>query len=217
MAPARNDAWDCACGSGQATLPMSERFQRVIATDPSDEQLRQAPPLPRVTWRVATAEESGLATASVDAISVGQALHWFDLTRFWDEVRRVLRPGGVIVAWSYGLASVDDAAITQAIRHFHDDVVGPYWPLERGHVEARYRDIELPFARLPPPELDLRIVWTLDQLLGYLGTWSAVGRSIAATGSDPLDAFTSQLRAIWGSGPRAVTWPLTILAGRVGG
>ena len=195
---------------------MADRFARVIATDPSAEQLRQAARDPRIDWRVATAEESNLEPGSIDAITVAQALHWFDLPRFWNEARRVLRQRGVLVAWSYGVASLDDRALTAGLRRFHDDVVGPYWPVERGHVDMRYRDIALPFSSLSPPSLDLHADWTLDQLLGYVRTWSAVKRYIAANAHDPVDDFASRLQPRWGDGPRRVTWPLTILAGRSG-
>ena len=214
VAPARDAAWDCGAGSGQATLPLAERFTQVVGSDASAEQLRHAPAHPRISWRVATAEDSGLPSRSMDAVTVAQALHWFDLPRFWAEVRRVLRPAGVIVAWSYGVLFLPDTAITGAIRAFHDDVVGPYWPIERGHVDARYHGIELPFDRLEPPRMDLTASWTLDQLAGYLRSWSATRRYVEAMSADPVSPLVASLHRAWGEGERQVLWPLTILAGR---
>jgi SAM-dependent methyltransferase len=187
----------------------------VIATDPSAEQIAQAPAHPRISWRVAPAEASGLDPASMDAVTVAQALHWFDLSRFWPEVRRVARPGGLIAVWSYGVAFFDDAEATGLLRHFHDDVMGAFWPKERGHVEAGYQTLEFPFERITPPAIGLDASWTLEQMTGYLQTWSATRRYIKANGSDPVPAFAEQLRAWWGNGQRTVRWPLTILAGRV--
>ena len=109
----------------------------------------------------------------------------------------------------------DNASTTAAIRHFHDVVVGPFWPIERGHVDSRYRDIDFPFPRLEPPALRSPGRMGRHRFLGYLRTWSAVRRSTAANGADPVDRFTPQLRALWGAGVRTVTWPLTILAGRL--
>jgi SAM-dependent methyltransferase len=214
LAPARTAAWDCACGSGQATLPLADRFQSVIGTDASAEQLALAPAHPRITWRVAAAEVSGLPDTSVDAITVAQALHWFDLERFWVEIRRVARPGGAVVAWSYGIAFLEDPEISGILRHFHDEVVGPYWPIERGHVDVRYQTIAFPLVRVAPPDLDLTASWTLDRMMGYLRTWSAVRRYIQANGTDPVTPLSATLGPIWGGHERAVTWPLTILAGR---
>ncbi len=214
-APGRGTAWDCGCGNGQATLPLAERFERVIATDPSAEQIAQAPADPRISWRVASAEASGLDAESIDVVTVAQALHWFDLPRFWREVHRVVRPGGLIVVWSYGVAFFDDAEATRLLRHFHDDVMGSYWPIERGHVEAGYQSLDFPFERVTPPAIGLDASWTLEQLAGYLQTWSATRRYVAANGNDPVPAFAEQLRRWWGGGERTVHWPLTILAGRV--
>ena len=214
-APARLAAWDCGCGNGQATLPLADRFDRVFATDPSAEQIGVAPARAGIRWSVAPAEACGLAPASVDAVTVAQALHWFDLPRFWQEVRRVVRPGGLLAAWTYGVPFVDDAGIAAQLRHLHDDVVGPYWPKERGHVEKGYQSLDFPFRRLTPPEFDMRMHWSIDDLAGYLGTWSATRRYITANGNDPVEPFVSELRAAWGAGRRDLRWPVTVLAGTV--
>jgi len=213
-APARGAAWDCGCGNGQATLPLARRFDRVVATDPSAEQIGQAPAHPRISWRVAPAEASGLEAASVDAVVVAQALHWFDLPRFWVEVKRVVHPGGLVVACSYGVPFMDDAAMAAELRRLHDDIVGPYWPKERGHVDKGYESMPFPFERLVPPSFDMREHWMIDELAGYLGTWSGTRRYIAANGSDPVAPFIERLRVAWGGGRRDVRWPLTVLAGR---
>lgn len=216
MSPARRLTWDCACGSGQATIALAERFEHVIATDASAGQLEHAPQDARVEWRVALAESSGLVPHSADLITVAQALHWFDLPKFWSEVRRVARVHGVIAAWSYGVVSVDDAPLTTMLRDFHDGIVGPYWPIERGHVDRGYHTLDFPFRRLTPPAIDLEADWSLAEFTGYLRTWSATRRYIAALGHDPVDAFEEELAPRWGAS-RHVRWPLTILAGVVDG
>jgi SAM-dependent methyltransferase len=206
-------AWDCATGNGQAAVRLAERFARVIATDPSDEMIAQAIPHPRVTYSVAK-YASGLPDRSTNLVTVAQALHWFDLPRFWSEVRRVARPGGLFVAWTYGVPFLDDPAVTVSLRHFHDDEVGPFWPIERGHVAAGYRTLDIPFERLDAPALQLDASWTFEQMTGYLQTWSATRRYIKAKGVDPVAPFMAGLRGWWGE-RRHVHWPLTILAARV--
>src|SRR5882672_3517429 len=59
LAPKDALVWDCACGNGQATLDLAQRFDRVVATDASQEQIISATPHPNVEYRVAPAEQSG--------------------------------------------------------------------------------------------------------------------------------------------------------------
>ena len=118
IAPRRTLAWDCGTGNGQAATALARRFARVIATDASAEQIANAAPNPRVIYRVAASERSGLPGGCADVVTVAQALHWFDLPRFWDEARRVLRADGVVAAWCYGLATVDPA-VDDAVSAFY--------------------------------------------------------------------------------------------------
>src|SRR3712207_6815991 len=89
-------AWDCATGNGQATTHLARYFGRVVATDESAEMIAQAPRDPKIEYRVVEAEDSGIEDQVVDLVTVASAIHWFDLSRFYAEVRRVVRSGGVI-------------------------------------------------------------------------------------------------------------------------
>ena len=215
-APSRRLAWDCATGTGQAALGLAERFDRVIATDASGEQIGAAVSHPRVEYRVAGAESSGLEAGSVDLVTVAQALHWLDLRSFYDEVRRVARPGGVLAAWTYGVSHVLPA-VDEVVDRFYRETVGPCWPPERVHVERRYADLPFPFLRFAAPEFNIEADLTLDAYVGYLGTWSATRRYIEAGLGDPLPEVRTELARAWGepSQARRVTWRLALLAGRV--
>lgn len=217
LASERRCAWDCACGSGQATLELAERFERVVATDASAAQIAAAPPHPRVQYRVAPAEASGIGPGSVDLVAVAQALHWLDLERFYAEVRRVAARTGIIAVWSYGTCHIADAAVAAIFARFYGDTLGECWPPERRLVEAGYRTLPFPFAPLPSPELVLEAHWTLEQLLGMLGSWSATRRYLERYGTDPLVAVRQELLAVWGdpATTRRITWPLAIRVGRV--
>src|SRR6185437_2828314 len=92
---------------GQAAVALAEYFEKVIATDLSEKQLANAQKHPRVEYAVATAERSGLADQSVDLVTVAQAFHWFSHAVFYDEVRRVLKPGAPLAVWCYELCFVD--------------------------------------------------------------------------------------------------------------
>lgn len=209
-------AWDCACGSGQASVALAEVLASVVATDASASQIRAARAHPRVEYRVAPAEASGLADASVDLVTVAQALHWLDLDRFYAEVRRVLRLGGVVAAWSYGRIEVEGAHLNAHVQRFYEHTVGPYWPPERAHVEEGYARLPFPFAPLDTPRFNMEMRWSLPHLLGYLGSWSATTRYREHTGQDPVGPLGQQLEPLWGGAQhtRRIRWPLSLRCGR---
>ena len=210
-------AWDCGCGSGQLSVGLARRVGRVVATDASGAQIAQAAAHPQISYRVASAEASGLPAASVDLVVAAQAAHWFDLPAFYREIRRVAKPGGRVALVGYGPQHLPDApAVDAALRAFYGETVGPYWPPERALVETGYADLDFPFADRPTEWLAIRQDWTLDRLLRFIATWSAVSAYRAATGGDPLPLLAQQLAALWGpvERPRRVVWPLFLRLGR---
>lgn len=216
---ARRHAWDCGTGSGQAARELAARFERVTATDASPEQLAQAAPDARIEYRVATAEEPGLEAGSVDLATVAQAVHWFDLERFWPAVERVLAPGGAVAVWTYDLFSVSPE-VDAVVRRLYRDVVGAYWPPERKIVETGYRELRFPFAEVAVPPLAMEADWRLAEVEGYLRTWSASKRwSRAHGGRDAVAEVAADLEAAWGEreAARTVRWPLAVRAGRPAG
>ena len=208
----RELAWDCATGSGQAAVALAREFSDVIATDASKQQLEAALPCDNVTYRVATAESSGLADISVDLITVAQALHWFDIDAFFAEAVRVLKPGGVLAVWSYELCRVSPAVDAVLQRIFAE--VEDCWPPERQIVVDRYRGIEMPAEPIDVPAVAMTAVWTATQMVDYLGTWSASKRYRQRFEQDPIALHASRLLGVWGAGTLAVHWPLTLLACR---
>lgn len=214
--PRRDLVWDCATGSGQAAVALADDFARVIATDSSAKQLAHAPPHARIEYRVAPAEDCGLSDHCADAITVAQALHWFDLARFYAEVRRVLAPGGALVVWSYNDALLDDPVLDAELQRYNCTTVGPYWPPERQIVRDGYRTVPFPFSPLASPPFTLTREWTLGELAGYVRSWSATVRYVAEHGTDPVATFETSVAAHWGdpSTRRVVRWPLVVLAGR---
>jgi SAM-dependent methyltransferase len=216
VTPSRELAWDCATGSGQAAVALARRFERVVATDASAEQISAATPDARVEYRVSPAEASGLAPASVDLVTVAQALHWFDRAAFYGEVRRVLRERGLLAVWTYGASLFGDPALDAIHRRFYVDVVGPCWPAERALVETGYATIDFPFEEIEPPSFAMEAEWPLESFLGYVGTWSAVSRFRRERGLDPVAPFAAELAARWGdpATARRIRWPLAVRVGR---
>ncbi len=217
QAPARDLAWDCATGSGQAAVGLAGYFDGVFATDASEAQIVAATPCPKVTYRVAPADASGLPECAVDLVTVAQALHWFELEPFYAEVRRVLRPSGLLAVWTYGVFRVEGAGTAQIqnlLDRFYHETVGPYWPTERRHVENGYAELPFPFDELAAPDLAMAVDWTLADLAGYLRSWSATSRYRETNGADPVLPLTAALAPLWGTGCQRVVWPLSIRVGR---
>ena len=212
--PGRDIAWDCACGSGQATMGLVRYFGSVVATDLSRSQLDHAPVSPSIVWRVAHAEESGIEDSSVDLVTVAQALHWFDLRRFWLEVNRVLRSDGVIAVWCYGVFELDDPQIKSVCDRFYRETVGEFWPPERRLVEEGYRSLTFPFAEVRSPRFDLEVDWSMEQLLGYFASWSATARYRQAKRIDPIPELRSVLSPHFTQATIRVRWPLSLRVGR---
>ena len=214
IAPKHDLAWDAGCGSGQATFALTDHFARVVGTDISPQQLEQARPHPKIEYLIGNEGTSHQADASVDLITVAQAAHWFDLPLFFAEARRVLRPGGIVAIWGYGLTRFAPE-IDVAVQRFYSEVVGPFWPSGREHLDAEYRSLDLPLDPIEPPIFLMSVHWTLAAFGEYLETWSAVQRYRKAKGEDPIPAILGELKRLWGDQPRVVSWPLYLRVGRL--
>lgn len=209
--PATTRCWDCATGSGQAAVALAHHFDQVIATDASAAQIKSTMGSDVISYAVAAAENSGLAAASIDLITVAQALHWFDIRAFFREADRVLKEGGLLAILAYNLLRIDvhvDAAILELYR----SILNGYWPAERRLIEQGYAGIELPFPQIHSPKFTMEADWDLQQLSGYLNTWSAVKRYKAATGESAIQRIEKSLQSAWGdpSHKKRIQWPLTV-------
>jgi SAM-dependent methyltransferase len=216
VAPARDAAWDCGCGSGQASTALAGYFSLVHATDVAPEQIAASKPHPRVTYAVAAAEASGLPPACVDLVTVAQALHWFDVSAFYAEARRVARVGAVLAVWNYPRPRLVDARLDELFVEFYSGVVGPYWPPERRHIEANYTTLPFPFEELPHPQFGLELEWSLEQVLGYVSSWSATARYRKDRGEDPVPQLRAGLQPAWpSSGIAMLRMPIGLRAARL--
>jgi SAM-dependent methyltransferase len=214
-APGRACAVDVATGNGQAALLLAQHFARVVALDASATQVAEAPAHPHIQYGIAPAEATGLDPASADLLTAAQAFHWFDHPRFFAEAARLLRPGGVLAVWCYGLARITPE-VDAVVQHLYGEVLGSYWEPERRLVEDGYRGVSFPFEPVEAPPFEMSAAWDLAALLGYLRTWSALKAFARARGSDPLAALAPDLARAWGDdpAPRPVRWPLSLHARR---
>jgi SAM-dependent methyltransferase len=214
IAPSRAMAWEAGCGSGQASRGLAAHFDRVHATDPSPQQIAQATAQANVRFAVEPGERCSLPDASADAVCVAQALHWFDRDAFFAECARVLRPGGVLVAWGYQDIEVpSDVADANAALQ---DEIRDYWPPERALIDAAYAGFAWPFEPMATPSFWLQVQWTLPRLLGYFSSYSAIRRCHDASGRDPVAVHAPAFAAAWGDPEiaRPLSWPLFLHARR---
>lgn len=220
--PNKAVAWDCATGNGQVAKVLAQHFEQVIATDASKAQIDHAVQLPNIQYQVATAEDSGLASNSVDFISVGQAAHWFRLERFYEEVNRVAKPEALLAIWGYGLGYFEtqisnSSALNTLIQHFYCEVVGKYWDAERKHLDNEYKSIIFPYEPIITPDFKMQLDWSLEDLSGYLKTWSSVQKYIVQNNIDPVEKLRPDLTQAWGSlsKTRTITWDVYLKFGKV--
>jgi SAM-dependent methyltransferase len=210
-----NTAWDCGTGNGQVASKLAERFKTVYGTDISDDQLKYAPPKDNVIYRKERVEQTSFEDKSIDLITVGQAIHWFDFEHFYKEVRRVAAPDAFFAAWTYSLLRLTPE-INEVIEHFYFNITRGYWDIQRAYVDAEYKSIPFPFKEIQAPEIVSVKMTTLEELLGYMRTWSGTMRYIRMENRDPTDLIVKDLERAWGSAERnEVRWPIHVRAGFV--
>ena len=210
-----NTAWDCGTGNGQVALKLAERFKTVYGTDISEKQLALAPKKDNIIYRKERAEQTSFPDHSIDIITVAQAIHWFDFESFYAEVRRVAAPGALFAAWTYSLLRLTPV-INEVIDHFYWNITHPYWDKERALVDAGYKTIPFPFKEIQVPAIDIVKSYNINQLIGYLRTWSGVQHYIETEKKDPMELVLKDLEKAWGNNETLpVHWPVHVRAGYV--
>jgi hypothetical protein len=216
LTPAHDLAWDCGTGNGQAAIALAEQYDAVVATDASAEQISNAFQHPRISYRVSLAQESGLNARSVDLITAATAAHWFDLDAFYEEVRRVAKQDCIIALWTIYLNTISNE-VDPIVKRFNDDILGDYWSDRIQLPRNLYRTIPFPFDEIDTPAFFATAEWRLNDLTGFLESWSAVQKYRQVHGEDPIDLIRDELSTAWGdpAQPREVKWPLYMRIGRV--
>lgn len=205
-----NRAWDCGTGNGQVANVLSSRFNEVVATDLSEQQISQASVKPNVNYKVHRAEQPFLEIQKFDLITVGQAVHWFDLSLFFQNVSNHLSDSGLLALWGYGLLRCVDTNVEEAIDHFDQHIVGPYWDEERKHIDESYS--RMYHSSLILIDSDdrhfIKVEWSSDRLKSYLKTWSSVKHFINKNKTDPVDLFFNQFVCLSFDGLRTFQFPI---------
>jgi ubiquinone/menaquinone biosynthesis C-methylase UbiE len=210
----KNTAWDGGTGNGQVASVLATHFTSVFATDISAQQLEHAIQLENIHYSLQPAEKTNFHDAQFDLVTVAQAIHWFRVQEFYTEVKRTLKPGGLIAIIGYGLLHASQP-LQQLIDHFYYKIVGPYWDAERRYIDEKYQTIPFPFQEIPMPFFQMDYDWTLEQLLGYINTWSAVKHYEKQQGVNPVNALAKELGKLWQDQEvQTFSFPLLLRVGR---
>ena len=216
--PARDAVWDCATGTGQAAVGLATHFGSVEATDSADSQVAHGIPHPRIRYSAQPAEATRFPDACFDAVTVAQALHWFDLPRFWAEVRRVARPGALFCAWGYAwfrYGEEVEAALVDPVMA----LVEPFWAANNRILWDGYRDADIafPFERIAAPAFELTLETSTAGIAAYVRTWSAFKRATcdAKLAAKLEEVIESGLETLGCERPVQAVTPLAVVAGLV--
>lgn len=210
----RGCAWDCGTGNGQLAVKLSPHFQQVCASDASARQIENAIPMDNIRYTVQTAENTDYPDGHFDLITVAQAIHWFDVEKFYDEVRRVAKPGAILALIGYSPIR-GGKEFDQIIDDFYFNVINTYWDTERKLVDERYQSLAFPFQETEVPVFQMNYEWTKKQVEGYLTSWSAVHTYIQKNHINPVIEVMKKLERCWTAEKRAVYFPIFMRMGMV--
>jgi len=216
LAPSRELAWDCGTGNGQAALELAERFEHVIATDASIAQIENAFRHEKIEYRVEPSENTSIPSNFVDLITVGTAVHWFDFDPFYAEVHRVGKPGAILAVWTYHLVSIQPE-IDHWLEVFYRETLAGFWPERIRYLDQRYETLPFPFEEIHPPKFEMETVWSLENLVGFLASWSAAKKLVEMQGEIAFTEQIKELELLWGSNStkKKVSWPLHLRIGKI--
>lgn len=185
-------AWDCATGSGQVAKKLAGKFDKVYATDISEEQLKHAPEIDNVRYKVEPAENTTLPDNKCDLITAAQAIHWFDIPEFYREVRRVASADGILAVIGYGMVRISES-VNPHIDRLYDEAFNTYFTKSRELLDSHYRELPFPFEEIPTPAFTYTDSWTIRELEGYFNSWSAIQKIKTDEGRNPADQTIAAL------------------------
>ncbi len=216
ISPAKEVVWDCGTGTGQAAIGLAKYFANVEATDVSPRQIENAFPISNVRYQMMPAENTDFPEQYFDVINVALALHWFDLEPFWNEVKRVARPGALFVTYWYDWPTLNE----QFDKIFKKELLeplSPFWSPKLKLCWNDYADVNFPFERIQTPNFEIQNQWSFEDFSNYVQTWSAIRGFVNKHGQEHLMHIISRLHQAWGSNenPKTVRLPLKIIAGYI--
>mmetsp|Transcript_6983 Transcript_6983/g.14473 ORF Transcript_6983/g.14473 Transcript_6983/m.14473 type:complete len:272 (-) Transcript_6983:1128-1943(-) len=223
--------WDAATGNGQVAVDLAQRFSQVYATDASPQQIAHAFPHPQVIYSVCVSEATPFPPDHFDLVTVANAVHWFDIPKFFVEVQRVTRPGGVIAVWAYARLETSSETVDGVIQWCFDDLLQSYVPEQWKIIWDGYR-FDFPFLPVSndvpaesndeaEPNFFVTGDLTLEDVVGFLMTTSPFCRFMEKNDKSSveglLDTVKTRLEEAWPPNTTILTMqmPLIFRMGRV--
>lgn len=211
----KQNAWDCGTGNGQVAFELAKTFDKVFATDISQSQIDNALKAENIFYSVQPAEKTNFNNQLFDLVVVAQAIHWFNFEQFYAEVKRTAKENALLCVVGYGKLEISEQ-IDDLINNFYENVIGEYWDKERKYIDENYKTIPFPFKEIQTPDFINIKHWTLEHLIGYLNTWSAVKHFIRQNQYNPVDKLQSEIEQLWDNDQsRQVRFPLLLRIGLI--
>jgi ubiquinone/menaquinone biosynthesis C-methylase UbiE len=188
-------ALDCGTGNGQAASVLADYFKEVHATDISEKQIGNAIQKPNLHYHTCPAEEPPFIDNLFDLIVSATAVHWFQLDKFFMEMKRIGKNNAVFACWGYKVFRTNKPELNKLIDKFYYEKIHSYWDAERRHVDEEYSNIPFPFEEIENAGFATRLEWDLGILEGYLNTWSAVQHYIQKHNVNPVTALIQEIKS----------------------
>lgn len=217
LCASKTHAVDIGCGTGQLSVLLASQFDKVTALDPSASQIENAQQNAHVAYKIQGAEDTGIDNQSADLVVAAQAAHWFDLDKFYTEVKRIIRPNGILALISYGVPELE-GTIGKRFDTFYWEDIYHFWPEGRKHVERGYQDLNFPFEEFTLSPLAIERTWNRDQFLNYIDTWSAKRKAKEAADLALFQAYSDELVSTWPDDQtHKIRWPISARVTRIAG
>jgi ubiquinone/menaquinone biosynthesis C-methylase UbiE len=188
-------ALDCGTGNGQAAGILAENFKEVHATDISDKQIMNAIQKPNLHYHICEAEKTSFKDNVFDLITSATSVHWFRFDKFFSEMKRIGKNNSVFACWGFKLFQTNQPELNELIDKFYTQTIHSYWDAERRHVDEEYKNIPFPFEEIKNPGFAIQLQWNLEELEGYLNTWSAVQHYMQINKINPVNELMNKIKS----------------------
>ena len=197
ISPTNEHVWDCATGSGQAAIELVKLFDKVTASDINKSQLLYAPVHPKIKYECFSSEEAILDDNTIDLITVGCAIHWFNRDKFYKEVRRVCNPESILAVWTYVWPWTGIKPLDKVLTIIKEEELAGYWPKAAELYINRYKGLDFPFEEISPPNFSIKCHWNSNDILNFIETWSASQRFFKKNHYGVCRDYRKEFEMLW--------------------